>query len=76
MRDRVACQVLQKVACFDNVLSKLVRRKIIDELVPVAVAADFVPGSMNVTDQLRKLFGNPAKNEERTARLMFLHQGE
>src|SRR5207247_2372544 len=61
---RSAGQVLQDVPRSPDVLTKFLRRLLINPAVPVTVTANFMTGALNGPDQLGMPIGHPAQNEE------------
>src|SRR5437870_3566289 len=59
--DRPTARHFEGDARAPEIVTKLARRQVVDELVMVAVRGDFVSGRGDLPDQLRKAIGDPSQ---------------
>src|SRR5262245_55056486 len=73
-RDSVTGDFFEYLLATREVFGELVRRQVINQPVPIAVAANFVPCFLNITNQKWVAVGDPAEYEKRGPNLKLFEQ--
>src|SRR5262245_58411241 len=62
--DGVSSDLLKDLSRSHEVLTELGRRLLVDQAVPIAVRCNLVTATLNLADEVRLVFGDPAEDKE------------